>query len=153
MNLREDKGWTYGARSSFRFRRGAGPFTVQTAVETPVTADAFEEILGEIDRMRTEPVEDEELRLAKNALTLSLPLQFETASQITQKASRGWIYGLGDDYWATFRTRIEAVGAEDVLEVCRTYLGRDRLLLLAVTDADAVQADLQRLGPVDLRPA
>jgi len=153
MNLREDKGWTYGARSSFRFRRGAGPFTVQTAVETPVTADAFEEILGEIDRMRTEPVGDEELLLAKNALTLSLPLQFETASQITEKTSRARIYGLGDDYWATFRGRIEAVGAEDVLEVCRTYLGRDRLLLLAVTDAQAVHADLQRLGPVDLRPA
>jgi len=151
MNLREDKGWTYGARSSFRFRRGAGPFVVQTAVETGVTADAFEEILMEIERMREQLVTDEELDLAKHALTLSLPLQFETAAQITGRVSRQGTYDLPADYWESYGARLEAVTAADVREVCRTYLSRGRLTLLAVTDADAAAEGLSRLGAVERR--
>lgn len=151
MNLREDKGWTYGARSSFSFRRGAGPFVVQTAVETSVTADALEEILMEIERMRDDLVTDEEIDLAKHALTLSLPLQFETAAQITGRVSRQHIYDLPGDYWLSYRRRLEAVTAEEVREVCRVYLGRERLTLLAVTDADAAADGLSRLGELDRR--
>ncbi|MDX1578312.1 MAG: pitrilysin family protein, partial [Gemmatimonadota bacterium] len=151
MNLREDKGWTYGARSGFRFRRGAGPFVARTAVETGVTAAAFEEILAEIETMTREPASGEELELAKHALTLSLPLQFETASQITSKVSRQRIYDLPDDYWEEYRERIEAVTAEQVLDVCRAYLSRERLTLLAVTDGDAAEEGLESLGDVERR--
>ena len=151
MNLREDKGWTYGARSSFAFRRGAGPFTVRTAVETAVTADAFDEILAEVHTMRSELVGSEEMELAKHALTLSLPLQFETASQVTRRISRQHIFGLADDYWETYRERIDAVTAEEVRDVCRTYLGRGRLTLLAVTDADQTIEAMGRFGEVDRR--
>ncbi len=152
MNLREDKGWTYGARSSFRFRRGPGPFVVRTAVETGVLAPAFEEILGEIERMRSEYVSDAELELARHALTLSLPLQFETAGQITSKVSRQRIYGLPGNYWESFRARLEAVGPEEVREVCRRYLPADRLVLLAVADAEAAAARVAALGDVQIRP-
>lgn len=151
MNLREDKGWTYGARSSFSFRRGAGPFTVQTAVETAVTADAFDEILMEIDTMRNELVGEDEMELAKHALTLSLPLQFETAAQVTRRISRLHIFDLDDDYWETYRERIEGVTAEEVREVCRTYLSRERLTLLAVTDAEQTIEAMRRFGSVDRR--
>jgi len=151
MNLREDKGWTYGARSGFRFRRGAGPFVVQTAVETAVTADAFGEILSEIEKMREERVSEEELELAKHALTLSLPLQFETAAHITRRVSRQRIYDLPEDYWERYRDRIEAVTADQVRDVCRDLLARERLTLLAVTDAAAVAAGLGRFGEVDRR--
>ncbi len=151
MNLREDKGWTYGARTSFRFRRGAGPFVARTAVETAVTAAAFEEILEEIERMRSSLVDADELELARHALTLSLPLQFETAAQITRKVSRQRIFDLPDDYWEVYRARIEAVSPEQIREVCRTYLDPERLTLLAVTDAGTVAHDVERLGPVQLQ--
>lgn len=153
MNLREDKGWTYGARTAFRFRRGAGPFVARTAVETAVTADAFEEILAEMERMRREPVREEELELARHALTLSLPLQFETAAQITRKVTRQRVYDLPDDYWERYRRDIEAVTPDQIREVCRSYLDPDRLTLLAVTDAEAAGPALERLGEVDSRPA
>lgn len=149
MNLREDKGWTYGARSGFRFRRGSGPFVAQTAVETAVTADAFGEILDEVALMREELVTDEELELAKHALTLSLPLQFETAAHVIRRVSRQHIYDLPGDFWETYRERIEAVTAEEVREVCRTHLRRDRLTLLAVTDADQTADGLSRFGEVE----
>ena len=153
LNLREDKGWTYGARSSFRFRRGAGPFVARTAVEGARTGPAFEEILGEIETMRTTLVTADEMKLARNALTLSLPLQFETAVQICGKVSRQRIFGLPDDYWETYRARIEAVTPDEVREVCRTYLDPGRLTLLAVGDAATAAPTLNGLGPGDVRPA
>ena len=152
LNLREDKGWTYGARSSFRFRRGAGPFVARTAVESARTGPAFEEILDEIETMRTTLVTADEMKLARNALTLSLPLQFETAPQICGKVSRQRVFGLPDDYWETYRARIEAVTPDEVQEVCRTYLDPDRLTLLAVGDAAAAAPTLDGLGPVEIRP-
>ena len=153
LNLREDKGWTYGARSEFRFRRGAGPFVARTAVESARTGPAFEEILREIETMRTTPVTDDEMALARNALTLSLPLQFETAGQICGKVSRQRVFGLPDDYWETYRARIEAVTPDQVQQVCRTYFDRDRLILLAVGDAAAAGPTLDGLGSVDVRSA
>ncbi len=151
MNLREDKGWTYGARSGFSFRRGSGPFVAQTAVETRVTADAFGEILDEIEKMRQELVTEEELELARHALTLSLPLQFETAADVTRRISRQHIYDLPADYWTAYRDRIEGVSAEEIRDVCRTHLGRERLTLLAVTDADQTAEGLSRFGDVERR--
>jgi predicted Zn-dependent peptidase len=151
MNLREDKGWTYGARSNFRFRRGAGPFVARTAVETGATAPALREVLDEIDRMRKEPPDEDELLLAKHALTLSLPLQFETASQIARRVSTQLIYDLPGDYWERYRERIEAVTGDQVRRVCQTYLTDDRLVLLAVTDAAKVEDEVASLGPVQRR--
>ena len=152
LNLREEKGWTYGARSGFRFRRGAGPFIARTAVETAKTAPAFEEMLREIEGMRTGFVTADELSLARNALTLSLPLQFETAAQICGKVSRQRIFDLPDDYWETYRARIEAVTPDQVRSVCREHLGRERLTLLAVGDAAEVGPSLDGFGAVDVRP-
>ena len=152
LNLREEKGWTYGARSGFRFRRGAGPFIARTAVETAKTAPAFEEMLREIEGMRTGFVTGDELSLARNALTLSLPLQFETAAQICGKVSRQRIFDLPDNYWETYRARIEAVTRDQVRAVCREHLARDRLSLLAVGDAEKVGASLDGFGAVDVRP-
>lgn len=151
MNLREDKGWTYGARSFFRFRRGGGPFVTKTAVETAATGPALEETLSEIGRMREEPPGEDELLLAKHALTLSLPLQFETPAQVTSRVSRQLIYDLPADYWERYRERIEAISPDDVQRVCRRYLTEDRLVLLAVTDADAVEAEVERFGEVERR--
>jgi zinc protease len=148
MNLREDKGWTYGARTAFRLRRGNGPFVTRTAVETPVTAAAFEEILGEIDGLSEAPPTEDEMRLAQHALTLSLPLQFETSGQVCQRVGRRLIYSLPEDYWETYRSRVASVSPEQVSEVCRRYLSRDRLLMVTVTDAESSRADLERLGPL-----
>src|SRR6185503_11979461 len=70
LNLRERKGYTYGARTSFEFRRGPGPFLLQTAVQTSVTADAVREAIGEIAAIRDDrPITPEELDVARAALT------------------------------------------------------------------------------------
>lgn len=152
LNLREDKGWTYGARTRFRFRRRRGPFVARTAVETRVAADSFREILSELRGMSERPPSDAELSLAKNALTRSLPLQFETGGQVSRKVIRQIAYDLPEDYWERYRERIEAVSREDVVAAADRYLGRDGLALVAVTDAAAVREALEELGPVETRP-
>ena len=148
MNLREDKGWTYGARSSFHFRRGAGPFVVSTAVESPAAADTFREILAEMRKMVERPPDEEELRLAKNALTLSLPRQFETPSLITRKVATQEIYGLPEDYWESYVDRVEAVTREEVVEATRARMPADLMNLLAVASAAQVGPLLEELGEV-----
>ena len=79
-NLRERKGYTYGARTSFEFRRGRGPFSLQASVQADATADALREALGELRAIRGErPVTAEELELGRAPLTRGYPRGFETA--------------------------------------------------------------------------
>lgn len=153
MNLREEKGWTYGARTSFRFRRGPGPFVARTAVETAVTARAVSEILAEVEGLAERPPSDEEIRLAKNAMTLSLPLQFETNGQVSRKIARQLTYDLPDDYWVTYRDRVEAVRPEEILAVAERYLPIRQMAVVVVTDAASVRDELEELAPVEVRPA
>jgi zinc protease len=151
LNLREDKGWTYGARSGFSLRRCPGPFVARAAVDTPVTARAFEEILSEIRSMVQRPPDDDELELAKNALILSLPRQFETTSQVAAKEAERVGYGLSDDWWESFPRRVRAVTRDDVVRVAGRYLDRAGLTLVAVGDATAVGGDLAGLGDLEVR--
>lgn len=151
MNLREEKGWTYGVRTSFDFRRLPGPFVGSVAVETGATAAAFREFDREIRGIVEEPPTEDEMRLAKNALTLSLPRQFETAGQISRKAATQALYGLEPDYWERYTARVEAVDRDEVVEAAREYLEADRLVRVAVGDADEVAAGLEELGSLEVR--
>lgn len=148
LNLREDKGWTYGVRSGFTRRREAGPFVVRAAVETAMTARAFEEMLAEIRSMTERPPDDDEMALARNALTLSLPREFETTSLVASKEAERITYGLSEDWWERLPAAVMAVERDDVVAVAERYLGPERLTLLAVADASAARADLGALGEV-----
>jgi len=142
MNLREDKGWTYGARSTLSLRRSRGPLSLRAAVETAVTGGAVREMLREVEG---------EMRTAFGALTRSLPLRFETNSQIAGTIAEQVIYGLPDDYWSAFSRRIGGVSRDSVMELAARMIDPDRLAILVVGDADEVLPDLEKLGPVTLR--
>ncbi len=113
MNLREHKGYTYGARSWFEFRLGRGPFQMSASVQTDVTADAIREALGEVSAMRGDrPVTVDELETARAALTRGYPRNFETADQVARSVAQLALYELPDDYFATFVPRVEALGLD-----------------------------------------
>jgi predicted Zn-dependent peptidase len=131
-NLREDKGWTYGARSAFHPGLAIGGWEASTAVDVEVTADAVAEMTGEMRRMATETVPDDELRRAKDALILSLPRAFETPSGLAGRFVTVEAFGLPDDYWERYADRIEAVTAEDVLRISRTCFDPERLVRIVV---------------------
>lgn len=153
LNLREDKGWTYGARSGFSVRRAPGPFVASAAVDTPVTARALEEMLSEIRSMTERPPSEDELALARDALILSLPRQFETTSQVASKEAERVAYDLPLDWWERFPARVGQVGRDEVVRVAERYLDPDGLVLVAVGEADALRADLSSFGTVEERQA
>jgi zinc protease len=148
LNLREDKGWTYGAGSGFSLRRAPGPFVARAAVDTPVTARAFEEMLAEIASMTERPPSEEEMELARNALVLSLPRQFETTSQVAAKEAERVGYDLPADWWETLPRKVRAVETEDVIRVAAKYLNRNELTMVVVGDGARIRADLEALGQV-----
>jgi zinc protease len=147
MNLREDKGYTYGARTSFDFRRAAGPFTLHASVQSEATADAILEAMGEIDAIRgARPPSALELETGRAALTRGYPRNFETAEQISRAAAQLALYGLQDDYFSTFVPKVMAIGPEDVTRVARAHIDPSRLLTVIVGDREKVGPLLPRLN-------
>jgi zinc protease len=147
LNLREDKGFTYGARTAFDFRRMPGPFALQVSVQTAATARAIDESIGEIAAIRgPRPVTPEELSLGVAALTHGYARNFETAEQIARAATQIALYDLADDYFAQFVPRVEAVTPADVTRVMADHVDPRRLLTLVVGDLDAVGPELAQLG-------
>ena len=146
MNLRTEKGITYGARTSFDFRRLPGPFALQVSVQTAATAVAIEESLGEIAAIRgPRPVTPPELALGIAALTRGYARNFETAEQVARAVTQLALYDLPDDYFAQFVPRVEQVTSEDVTRVAARYLDPARLTALIVGDFDTIAPDLARL--------
>jgi predicted Zn-dependent peptidase len=147
LNLREDKGFTYGARSAFDFRRMPGPFALQVSVQTKATARAIEESIGEIAAIRgPRPITDDELALGVAALTRGYARNFETAEQVARAVMQLALYDLPDDYFAEFVPRVERVTAEEATRVMALYTDPDRLTTLIVGDLDAIGHDLGSLN-------
>jgi len=150
LNLREAHAYTYGAFSSFDWRRAAGPFTVSTAVRSDVTDAAVREILLEIDKLRESGVTDAELTLATSYLDGVFPIRFESTTAIANALASLVSYGLPDDYFDTYRSKIRSVTADHVLEAARAHLRPDELQIVAVGDPAVVRGPLEQLkiGPV-----
>jgi zinc protease len=121
LNLREDKGFTYGASSSMQTPKFRGTWAASTNVRTDVTGPALKELMGEIDRLRTQPVPAAELENAKHALVANYALSLESADRILDYAITSWIYHLPADYWDRRPERILAVTAEQIQTAARTY--------------------------------
>jgi predicted Zn-dependent peptidase len=146
LNLREEKGFTYGARTSFDFRRLPGPFSLQVSVQTAATAEAIHESIAEIAGIRdTRPVSPEELALGVAALTRGYARNFETAEQLARAVTQLALYDLPDTYFDEFVSTVESVTVDDVTRVARQYLDPARLTTLVVGDYGVVAPDLPKL--------
>ena len=147
LNLREDKGYTYGARTVFDWRVGRGSFSFRSSVQTGATADAISEVIKEIDDIRaSRPVTEDELALARAALTRGFPLSFETASQVARAGTSLALHGLPLDEMSRFVERVEAVDVDTVSRAAQSHLHPDRLLAVVVGSEAEVLPSLQGLG-------
>ena len=154
MNLREDKGYTYGARTNFDARRGPGPFMLQASVQSEATADAIRESVAELNAIRSDrPVTREELETGRAALTLGYPRNFETAEQVARAAAQMALHDLPHDYYSTFVPKILAIRETDVTAAAQRHLDPTRLLTVVVGDREQLEPslrDLQLGEPLDL---
>lgn len=147
LKLREEKAYTYGARTGFDWRRGLSPFVLQASVHTASTADAIADAIAEIDGLRdSRPPTHEELVLAKASLTRGYPRNFETAQQVARAVAQLALYDLPDSYFAEFVARVNAIGRDDVTRAATRYLQPERMSTLIVGDHSAIADSLSRLG-------
>ena len=151
MNLREDKGYTYGARTAFEFRRAPGPFVLHASVQADATAAALRESISEIRAIRGErPVTREELELGRASLTRGYPRSFETADQIARAAAQLSLYDLPDDYFTQFVPKVLALTEDDVTAIAAKYIDPARLLSVVVGDREKVLPSLRALDLGDV---
>jgi zinc protease len=150
MNLREDKGYTYGAGAGFDLRRAAGPFAARAAVNTEVTVPAITETINELTRMRDKDVTDAELRAARDFLVGVFPLRFETAGAVVGALSGLVVHDLGIEELIGYRSSIEGVSIADVTAAARAHLLLDAAAIVVVGDADQFGEALEAagIGPV-----
>jgi zinc protease len=146
MNLREDKGYTYGAGAGFDLRRGAGPFSARAAVNTEVTVQAVNEFLVELRRMRDEQVSDAELRAARDFLVGVFPLRFETAGAVVAALAGLVVHDLDVDELLGYRAAIEAVTIGDVAAAAQAHVLLDEAAIVVVGDADQFGRALEDVG-------
>jgi len=149
LNLREDKGYTYGARTAFDYRRGPGPFTASAGVFTNVTKESLVEFLKELRGIRgDQPVTEKELSYFRQSLIRSYPRSFETPEQIAGRLSDLVLYGLPDDYFNNYTAHVRAVTLADVTRVAKQYLDPSRMAFVVVGDRKVIEPGLRSL--VDL---
>lgn len=152
MNLREDKAYTYGARTSFDYRRSAGPFIATAGVETAVTKESVVEFLKELRGIRGDaPVQEAELEFSKQAIIRGFPRGFETPEQIAGRLTEIVLYGLPDDYFNNYIERVRAVSVADVSRVAGRYLDPSKMAILVVGDREIVEPALRTLEEIGAR--
>ncbi|GAB3427586.1 insulinase family protein [Massilia solisilvae] len=152
-NLREQKGYSYGMFSQFRYDRTPGPFSIAGSVRTDVTGPSVSEIFKEVARMRDEPMAGTELAGARNSQILSLPVQFETNESIGASLADLFVFGLPADYYQQLPARYAAVTAQQAQQAARKYLVPEKMVVVAVGDRAKIapQLDALKLGAPELR--
>jgi len=152
MNLREDKGYTYGAYSRFTPRRGAGPFAASGEIQTVSTKEAVQEFIKELNGIRGAiPITPAELEVNKQSLIRRFPSQFETVGQISGQLSNLVVYGLPESSFNEFISKVNAVTAADVNRVANKYLDPSKMAIVIVGDRKVIEPGLKQLGlPINL---
>ncbi len=148
LNLREDKGYTYGAYSVLKGYRQDGTFLVSADVNTEATADSLSEIFRELEILRTSPPAPEELSRCRAEIMGAYIRQMQTPASIGEMELIRRIYRLPEDYYQTFIPRLRSTGEEEVLQCCQRYLADNRAVTAVVADREQVEAGLRSLGEV-----
>jgi zinc protease len=150
LNLREEKGYTYGVYSNFTALKYPGPWRAGADVRTEVTDGAMTEFYREFQRIRDEKVPANELDEAKRALVASFALSLESPPELLGYAIVQKIYGFPPDYWDTYPAKIIAVTPDDIQRVARKYVNPDNLQIVAVGDVTKIKPVFEKYGPVEV---
>jgi predicted Zn-dependent peptidase len=149
LNLREDKGYTYGAYSGFGGSKFKGTWISSSEVRTDVTEGAMKEFMYELNRLRNEKVPAEELENAKRAIVGSFALSLEQPQSLLQNIITQKLYNLPVDYWDTYPQKVSAITADDVQRAAQKYLDMGHLQVVAVGDAAKARDVLSKYGKVE----
>ena len=147
MNLREEKGYTYGAYSNLDARRTAGTFRASAEVRTPVTGDSLKEFFYELDRIRSEPVTEKEVADAKSYLTGVFPIRLETQEGLIDQLIQIKMFGLPPDHLETYRDHVSAVTIDQIQNVATRYIKPDEVAIVIVGDGRKIVDQVEPYSP------
>jgi zinc protease len=147
-NLREAKGYTYGAYSSVSSNRYPGVAGASAEVRTEVTAGAMKEFMYEFERIAKEPVSDVELANAKRAIIGGFALSLENPQSFVGNVYQQKLYGFAPNYWDEYPKRIAAVTKEDVARVAAKYFDPKSMQIVAVGDAPKIREAMGQYGKI-----
>src|SRR5215813_11135998 len=150
LNLREDKGYTYGAYSGFTAAKYRGAFRASTEVQTDVTKGSMDELIYEFKRIRDEKTPADEFDRAKRTIVGSFALQLESPQSLLGDIITQKIYNLPADYWDTYPQKIAAVTPDEVQRVARKYLDLTKLQIVAVGDVKRIAEVMKQFGTAEL---
>lgn len=139
-NLREDKAFTYGAYSSLSSDRHVGYFNAGASVRNEVSDSAVHEFLVEMERIRDEKVDEDELNRAKNFITGSFARSLESAETVANYALNTIRYKMSRDYYPNYLTSLAEVTADDVLAIAKQYVTPDKANILVVGNKEVVES-------------
>ncbi len=146
MNLREDKGWAYGARTTLLQTKGQRPFIAYAPVQTDKTAESIIEIKQELSEfLTTNPVTEDELQKVKDNNTLSLPGRWETVRAISSDLSQIITYGLPDDYWDTYTNKVRNLSSKKLQDAAEKAIKPDNLIWVIVGDLSEIEDEVRNL--------
>ena len=150
QNLREEHGYAYGAGSSFDMRLSAGPFVAAAGVQTYKTAESVREFFNELTKITADPIGAEEIAKAKNYIALGFPSEFESSADLSRQLEELIVYQLPDDYFERYIANVQAVTADAVQKMAKTYIQPPRFAVVVVGDRKVIEQGIRalNLGPV-----
>ncbi len=151
MNLREDKGWAYGAFTFIWNARGQRPYIAYAPVQTDRTMESMAEIRKElVNYLGEEPATEEELAKIKDNNTLSLPGRWETAAAVLRDIGEIVNLELPDDHWDTYANEVRSVSLQDVSTAADQVIKPDNLIWVVVGDRAKIEEQIRSLefGPI-----
>ena len=152
MNLREDKGWAYGAGSFMPGARGQRPFLAYAPVQSDKTAESMAEVAKELRGILNEnPVTAEEVEKAQQNQTLALSGQWETISAVGSTVAEIVRYGLADDYYDRYADAVNALDVENVSAAAEEVVQPDHLVWIVVGDRSEIESKVRELGLGEIR--
>lgn len=152
LNLREDKGYTYGARTSMGTDPFVADFRGTASVRNEVTDSAVYEFLHEIERLQTERVSDEELDLVKSVVSGNFALSLERPQTVANFALNTARYNLPADYYKNYLKQVSAITPDDIQEMAKKYLQPYDLHIIVVGNEEAIAENLMQFddsGAID----
>ena len=148
QNLREDKAFTYGARSSLSSDKLVGSFSASASVRNEVTDSAIYEFLYELKRIENEEVTEEDLNASKAYMTGSFARSLESPQTIARFALNTAIYGLPEDYYANYLKNLNAVSTDYIQQMANKYIQHDGAYIVVVGKASEIAEGLEKFGEV-----
>lgn len=147
-NLREEKGLTYGVRTAFSFMKYSGDFSIEAEINHEKAGQAVEEIIGELNDIRNNYAENDEIQQVKNYISGNYPMQLESSNSVAGKILSLELYGVNKNYYSNYLSEVDSISQEDIIGTAGKYILPDELTIVAAGNVKKLKEQLSGFGEI-----